>query len=125
MMRKVILFFILISTVMGAWANEIKFSANAPDVVVSGDQFRLTFTVNSQKVRDFRAPSIKGFDILMGPSRSTQSSTQIVNGNVTSTSTITFTYILMAEKEGTYTIPGILPRRGYLQLSTPCCPRPI
>ena len=106
MMRKVILFFILISTVMGAWANEIKFSANAPDVVVSGDQFRLTFTINSQKVRDFRAPSIKGFDILMGPSRSTQSSTQIVNGNVTSTSTITFTYILMAEKEGTYTIPG-------------------
>ena len=105
-MRKVILFFILISTVMGAWANEIKFSANAPDVVVSGDQFRLTFTINSQKVRDFRAPSIKGFDILMGPSRSTQSSTQIVNGNVTSTSTITFTYILMAEKEGTYTIPG-------------------
>ena len=42
----------------------------------------------------------------MGPSRSTQSSTQINNGNVTSTSTITFTYILMADKEGTYKIPG-------------------
>ncbi|MDO4181743.1 MAG: BatD family protein, partial [Bacteroidales bacterium] len=42
----------------------------------------------------------------MGPSRSQQSSTQIINGNVTSTSSITFTYILMADKEGTYTIPG-------------------
>jgi hypothetical protein len=42
----------------------------------------------------------------MGPSRSTQSSTQINNGNVTSTSSITFTYILMAGKEGTYKIPG-------------------
>ena len=105
-MRKVILFFILISTVIGAWADEITFTANAPEVVVSGDQFRLSYTVNSQKVRDFRAPNIQGFEVLMGPSRSTQSSTQIINGNVTSTSTITFTYILMADKEGTYKIPG-------------------
>ena len=105
-MRKVILFFILISTVIGAWADGITFTANAPEVVVSGDQFRLSYTINSQKVRDFRAPSIQGFEVLMGPSRSTQSSTQIINGNVTSTSTITFTYILMAGKEGTYTIPG-------------------
>ena len=105
-MRKVILFFILISNVIGAWADEITFTANAPEVVVSGDQFRLSYTINSQKVRDFRAPSIQGFEVLMGPSRSTQSSTQIINGNVTSTSTITFTYILMAGKEGTYKIPG-------------------
>ena len=105
-MRKVILFFILISTVIGAWADNITFTANAPEVVVSGDQFRLSYTINSQKVRDFRAPSIKKFEVLMGPSRSTQSSTQIINGNVTSTSTITFTYILMAGKEGTYKIPG-------------------
>ena len=108
-MRKIILLFILITTVIESWADEkITFTAAAPEVVVSGDQFRLTFTVNSQKVRDFRAPNIKGFEVLMGPSRSTQSSTQIVNGNVTSTSTITFTYILMAEKEGTYTIPGAM-----------------
>ena len=106
MMRKVILFFILIITVIGAWADEITFTANAPEVVVSGDQFRLSYTINSQKIRDFRAPNIQGFEVLMGPSRSTQSSTQIINGNVTSTSTITFTYILMAEKEGTYKIPG-------------------
>ena len=105
-MRKVILFFILISTVIGAWADGITFTANAPEVVVSGDQFRLSYTINSQKVRDFRAPSIQGFEVLMGPSHSTQSSTQIVNGNVTSTSTITFTYILMAGKEGDYKIPG-------------------
>ena len=31
---------------------------------------------------------------------------QIVNGNVTSTSSITFTYILMANNAGEYTIPG-------------------
>ena len=106
-MRKVILLFILITSVLGAWADgNVTFTASAPDVVVSGDQFRLTYTVNTHKVRDFRGPNIKGFDVLMGPSRSQQSSTQIINGNVTSTSSITFTYILMADKEGTYTIPG-------------------
>lgn len=101
-MRKVILFFILISTVIGAWADNITFTANAPEVVVSGDQFRLSYTINSQKVRDFRAPSIKGFEVLMGPSRSTQ----YQNYNGVETNSITFTYILMAEKEGTYKIPG-------------------
>ena len=87
---------------IGAWADGITFTANAPEVVVSGDQFRLSYTVNSQKVRDFRAPSIQGFEVLMGPSRSTQY--QNYNGVVTNS--ITFTYILMAEKEGTYKIPG-------------------
>ena len=43
------------------------FTASAPDVVAVGDQFRLAFTVNTQKVKNFRAPgSISGFDILMG-----------------------------------------------------------
>ena len=84
----------------------MSFTASAPDVVVVGDQFRLSYTVTTQKVKDFQAPAIKGFDVLMGPSRSQQSSTQIMNGNVTSTSSITFTYILMANTAGEYTIPG-------------------
>ena len=89
-----------------ALADKVSFTASAPDAVVVGDQFRLSYTVTTQKVKDFRAPSIKGFDVLMGPSRSQQSNTQIVNGNVTSTSSITFTYILMANNAGEYTIPG-------------------
>lgn len=106
-MRKIILLIIGIITTIGVMADDkVSFTADAPEVVVSGDQFRLTFTINSQKIRDFRAPNIQGFEVLMGPSRSQQSSTQIINGQVTSTSSITFTYILMADKEGTYTIPG-------------------
>ncbi len=108
MMRKVIFFLLLILTTVHAWAdNKATLTADAPDVVVSGDQFRLTFTVNTQKVKDFRAPSItKGFDVLMGPSRSQQNSTQIINGKVSSSSSITYTYILMAGDAGTYTIPA-------------------
>ena len=44
-MRKVILLFILITTVLRAWADGTPtLTAVAPDVVVSGDQFRLTYT---------------------------------------------------------------------------------
>ena len=106
-MRKLI---IILMTLMAystqTFADKVSFVASAPDVVVVGDQFRLSYTVTTQKVKDFRAPSIKGFDVLMGPSRSEQSSTQIVNGNVTSTSSITFTYILMANTAGEFTVPG-------------------
>lgn len=96
----------LIAICLQAWADKVNFTATAPDAVAVGDQFRLSYTVSTQKVRDFRAPSIKGFDVLMGPTRSTQSSMQIVNGQTTSTSSITFTYILLATNEGSYSIPG-------------------
>lgn len=106
-MKKLVFFLFLMVSTLGVWANDkATLTAEAPDVVVSGDQFRLTFTVNTQKVKDFLAPSIKGFDVLMGPSRSQQSSTQIINGKVSSSSSITYTYILMANEAGTYTIPA-------------------
>lgn len=106
-MRKLIIILIaLIAYSTQALADKVSFTASAPDAVVVGDQFRLSYTVTTQKVKDFQVPSIKGFDVLMGPSRSQQSSTQIINGSVTSTSSITFTYILMANTAGEYTIGG-------------------
>lgn len=106
-MRKIIF---LLFTILAAWqvkaADKVRFVAEAADVVVSGDQVRLVFTVNSQDIKDFRAPSIKGFDVLMGPSRSQQSSIQIINGKRTSSSSTAFTYILLAGSPGTYTIPA-------------------
>ena len=106
-MRKIIF---LLFTILAAWqvkaADKVRFVAEAADVVVSGDQVRLVFTVNSHDIKDFRAPSIKGFDVLMGPSRSQQSSIQIINGKRTSNSSTAFTYILLAGNPGTYTIPA-------------------
>ena len=107
MKRIFFLWAILMMAVIPLWADdEVSFTATAPDAVVVGDQFRLSYTITTQEVRNFRAPSIKGFEVLMGPSRSTQSSVQIINGKTTSTQSITFTYILLAKTEGEYTIPG-------------------
>lgn len=106
-MRK--LFFLLTLMLMGTAigrADDISFEAAGPDAVVSGEQFRVAYTINTQSVRDFRAPSFDGFHVLMGPSSSRQSSVSIVNGKRTSTSSITYTFILEAIEPGTHRIPG-------------------
>ena len=83
-------------------------TANAPSQVAVGQQFRLTYTVNSHDVSGFRVGQIPqdAFEILMGPSTSTQSSFSMVNGKTTQSSTITYTYILSALKNGSFTIPA-------------------
>ena len=78
----------------------------APSHVAAGEQFRLTYTVNTQDVSDFRAGDIPDdLEVLIGPNRSMQSSYQMINGHTSSSSSITFTYIVRAAKNGTFTIP--------------------
>ena len=87
-------------------ATAQKLVAGAPSHVSVGEQFRLTYTINTQDVDNFRAGNIPdAFEVLMGPSTSRQSSFQMVNGHTTSSSSITFTYIICANKNGTFTIP--------------------
>ncbi len=84
-----------------------KLTANAPGQVAVGQQFRLTYTINTQDVSGFRIGQVPdAFDILMGPSTSQQSSYQIINGKASQSSSITYTYILSATKNGTFTIPA-------------------
>ena len=82
-------------------------TGRAPSQVAVGEQFRLSYTINTQDVRGFRAGRIPdGLEVLMGPSTSTQSSFQMVNGHTSSTSSVTYTYILVANKNGSFTIPA-------------------
>lgn len=81
--------------------------ADAPAEVAVGEQFRLTYTVNTQNVNGFRVGTIPAeLEVLMGPSTSSQSSFQMVNGHTSSSSSITYTYIICANKAGTYSIPA-------------------
>lgn len=103
----------LISTFTGlfiilavTFADEISFVASAPNAVVVGQQFKLSYKVNRGNAKELHIPSIDGFTILMGPSRSSSSSYSNYNGQVTSTVSLTYTYILKAEKEGTFTLPA-------------------
>lgn len=81
--------------------------ADAPAEVAVGEQFRLTYTANTQNVNGFRVGTIPAeLEVLMGPSTSSQSSFQMVNGHTSSSSSITYTYIICANKAGTYSIPA-------------------
>lgn len=104
-MRKLIfLFIILLIPGINAFADNVRLVAEAPDAVAVGDQFRITYTVNTQNVKSFRASSMKGFDVLAGPYESRMTSSQYVNGKGSSVSSITYTYTVMASSKGTFTI---------------------
>ena len=82
-------------------------TGSAPSHVAVGEQFRLTYTINTQNVSDFRAGDIpEELEVLIGPNRSMQSSYQMINGHTSSSSSITYTYIVCATKNGTFTIPS-------------------
>ena len=86
------------------FAQDVIFKASAPKGVVKNEQFRLTYTVNKEG-KELRLPSdMEGFDILFGPSVSSSYSTQIINGKSTSQSSFSYTYILTAPEEGSFTI---------------------
>lgn len=97
---------LLIFTILTVCADEVTFVASAPKSVVVNQQFRLSYKVNRAKVKEPSIADIPGFRILSGPNRSTQQSIQMMNGKMESTESVTFTYILMAEKEGEYTFPA-------------------
>ena len=94
---------LFIGACLALWADEVQFTAQAPETVVAGQQFRLVYTVN-QDAKDLRAPEMTDFDVLMGPSVSSQRSMQIINGSVTHSHTISHTFILVGNTPGTYTI---------------------
>ncbi len=102
-MRKFLYIITFIGIALGAYADEVVFKASAPKQVIVGRPFQVSYTVN-QRSRDLRAPEFTDFDVLSGPYSSTSSSTSFVNGKRTSSFEQTYTYMLMATKEGTFTI---------------------
>jgi uncharacterized membrane protein len=90
-----------------AQPQDIQFTGNARQTVGVGETFNLIYSVNAQAA-NFRGPSITNFDVLSGPFTSTSSSIRAVNGRTTMSISSTFTYILRANKEGTFEIPAAL-----------------
>lgn len=104
-MKRVYIIFVLCAVTLASLAQ--KFVAEAPSHVAVGEQFRLTYTINTQDASGFHIGNIPdALEVLMGPSTSSWSNIQIINGRTTATSSITYTYILCANKAGKYDIPA-------------------
>ncbi|MBR4571881.1 MAG: BatD family protein [Prevotella sp.] len=84
-----------------------KITVQGPTRVAVGEQFQLRYVVNTTDVKNFRIGNVPdAFEVLMGPSTSTQQSFSFVNGHTSQQSSVTYTYVLMANKNGTYIIPS-------------------
>jgi hypothetical protein len=68
-----------------------------PGTVAVGDQVQVTYTLNGTG-SNFHAPTFENFNVLAGPSQSTNM--QIVNGVVSQS--LSYTYVLQPIKEGTF-----------------------
>lgn len=80
------------------------FSVNAPGHVSVGSKFAVTFRLKDAEGSGLKIPQINGCTLLYGPSTSTSQSYQVYNGQMTSSSTIDYTYFYRADQEGTFTI---------------------
>jgi hypothetical protein len=100
-------------------AEDLSFVASSPDAVVKGEKFRVSYKINtSSRVKDFRAPAMNDFSVLSGPNQSSSSSMTFINGKQTTESSITYSYVLIGEEEGTFTIPAATISVGKEQLSS-------
>ena len=93
---------ILIGALCPLVGNAQSITVSVPSHVSVGENFRLSYTINTQEVDDFRAGNIPdAIEVIAGPYTSSQSSFQMVNGHTSSSSSITYTYTLYASKNGT------------------------
>jgi hypothetical protein len=84
-----------------SYSQDIQVTAAAKSFVTVGEQFRLVYALNA-KATSLKPPAMDNFAILMGPSTSSSSSVQIINGQVTQSISYSYSFILQATKEGKF-----------------------
>ena len=94
------LFVLILITTAKLFAQDPSFTASVNNNPVAiGQQFQLTFRLEGSG-KDFQPPSLSEFKVLSGPNQST--SMQYINGNMSQS--LTYSFILIAIKEGTFRI---------------------
>lgn len=96
-----LIFTIFLSLTLSGQA--VEFTVDGPSVVTVGEVFRVEFSL-TEKADSFTAPSFEGFTVLAGPSTSTYSQRSIINGQITSSTTYGYTYVLQCSEAGIHTI---------------------
>ncbi len=93
-------FIILLFILFSVYSKSQEFTATISKTPVTvGERFQITFSVNAEG-SNFKAPDFKGFSVLSGPSQS--QNIQIINGAMSRS--LSFSFLLSADKIGDYTI---------------------
>lgn len=87
-------------------AAQVTLKLQAPSQTEVGRRIRVSYVANTQDVEDIQVGVFPGFNVIYGPSTSSSSSFSMINGKTTQSSSLTFTYVLVAKEEGKFTIPA-------------------
>ncbi len=103
--RRFILYFAFLLVAIAASAAS--FQLIQPRNVVEGRNFALTFRLTDGEANPPQAPELPGCKLLFGPSTSTMQSTEIINGRMSSTYSVDYTFTYRAEKAGEVQVPAL------------------
>ena len=102
--QRVLVVLVALFISLTAW-GQVSFKVDVPAITALGEPFRVEFSVDAEPERNsFKAPDFEGFDVLAGPSVSTGHSVQFINGRKTASYNCTYTYVLMPNEAGKFTI---------------------
>ena len=105
-MKKIfrILLLIAFAAPMVAWAqDDPTLKVSAKKQVVVGERFQVVFEANAEG-KNFQAPTFEGLTVVGGPFTSTSSSFSMVNGSMSHSVKVTYTFALQAYQEGTFRV---------------------
>lgn len=103
-MKKILLILQFILLSYTAANAQARFEVSAPKSVPAGERFAVTYVLRNAEGSSLKVAQVPGITLLYGPSVSTSQSTQVINGRMSSSSRIEYTYFYKAEKPGKYSI---------------------
>ncbi len=88
-------------------ADAQRITIQGPTRVAAGQQFQVQYSINTTDVRNFKIGNVpEAFEIIYGPSRSVQQSFNIINGRTSQSSSVMYTYVVLAKRNGTFVFPS-------------------
>jgi len=105
-MKRIYSILLLLFLFLGTVSAQVTLKVQAPSQAEVGRQIQIRYVANTQDIEDFRTGDFEGFNVLYGPSTSRSSSFSMTNGHTTSSSTTTFTYVVVPIEEGTLKVPA-------------------
>ncbi len=118
-MKRYIILFLTLLGVLVMEAQRVR--VMAPKHVAVGEEFQVEYTIYTQDVRNFQLGKISnGIEKVFGPATSSQSNFQFIDGHASSSSSVSFTYVFVAMRKGSFSIgPARILVNGQNLASTP------
>ena len=111
-MKRLYTIFTLLFLALSPIFSQVTLKVQAPSQAEVGQKIRISYIANTTDVDDFQVGDFEGFNVLYGPSTSQSSNFSMVNGRMSQSSTMTFTYTVVPTTEGTLKVPAATIQAG-------------